>query len=241
VLVLSDPSTLRRVLAAHGLSAKKGLGQHFLCSASVVDKIVARVESFSGVLEIGPGPGVLTGPLSQQVGQVTALELDERMAAVLAETAPQARVVLGNALHEDLLSLLQTLPEPRAVVSNLPYYITGPLVTRIAEARAAFAKAVLMMQKEVGVRVLAPTGSSDRGSLTVFLQSLFEIEKVTDAPPGAFLPPPKVSSLVLELRPKPPELEPEEEAGYFGLVRGAFRQPRKTLANNLARLGWERE
>ena len=139
----------------------------------------------------------------------------------------------GDALEADLTLFLDRLPTPRAVVSNLPYYITGPLIPRIAEARDRFDKAVLMMQKEVAVRVLARPCSSDRGSLSVFLEAQFEIQKVADVPAGAFWPPPKVDSVVLEFMPRSTGLLAEEEAGFFALVRGAFRQPRKTLSNNL--------
>jgi 16S rRNA (adenine1518-N6/adenine1519-N6)-dimethyltransferase len=121
------------------------------------------------------------------------------------------------------------LPAPRAVVSNLPYYITGPLVTKIAEARAHYDKAVLMMQKEVARRFLALPGDSDRGSISVYLQALFTIKKVQDVPAGAFVPPPKVDSTILELVPNGASFEPE----FFEMVRQGFDQPRKTLANNL--------
>ncbi|MBC8066287.1 MAG: hypothetical protein H7Y17_15765 [Chlorobia bacterium] len=134
-----------------------------------------------------------------------------------------------NALKSNLLAILQELPEPRALVSNLPYYITGPLLTRIAEARIGFEKAILMMQKEVAERVLAGPKTSARGSLSVYLQSQFEIEKVTNAPAGAFLPPPKVDSTVLEFRPLPIE----RTDAFFKLVRLSFTQPRKTMVNNL--------
>lgn len=225
---LTDPQELREFLKRNGLSANKGLGQHFLCSAKVVEGIVRRCMGCASVLEIGPGPGVLTSPLSV-FGPLIALEVDERMIAALSESAPSADVRRVDALKADLPALLAELPSPRALVSNMPYYITGPLLGVIGDASAHFSKAVLMMQKEVGQRVLAPTGSSDRGSLSVYLQGKFVISKVCDAPRGAFLPPPKVDSIVLEFVPvaDPP---PEE---LFAFVRKCFFQPRKTLANNM--------
>lgn len=192
------------------------------------------------VLEIGPGPGVLTAAISSRIPTVTALELDERMIGALAESAPKVEVIRGDALESNLSQLLTPMQPPRAVVSNLPYYITGPLITRIAGARAHYAKAVLMMQREVGMRILAPAGNSERGSLSVYLQIQFEIAKVADVPPGSFWPPPKVDSIVLELMPRDTGLNPAEEAGFFRLVRSSFKQPRKTLANNLAALGYGR-
>lgn len=225
---LTDPQELRQFLKRHGLSANKGLGQHFLCSSKVVEGIVRRCMGCASVLEIGPGPGVLTSPLSV-LGPLIALEVDPRMIAALKESAPAADVRQIDALKADLAALLSELPEPRAVVSNMPYYITGPLLGAIASASSHFCKAVLMMQKEVGTRVLAPAGSSDRGSLSVYLQGKFAISKVCDAPKGAFVPPPKVDSVVLEFVPKADP--PTEE--LFSFVRRCFGQPRKTLANNM--------
>jgi 16S rRNA (adenine1518-N6/adenine1519-N6)-dimethyltransferase len=111
----------------------------------------------------------------------------------------------------------------------MPYYITGPLLNVIAQASSSYKVAVLMMQKEVGQRILAPAGSSARGSLSVYLQGLFTINKVSDAPKGAFYPPPKVDSIVLEFVPLP--VRPDEK--FFSFVRSCFGQPRKTLVNNL--------
>jgi 16S rRNA (adenine1518-N6/adenine1519-N6)-dimethyltransferase len=163
-----------------------------------------------------------------------ALELDERMIQALKESAPDADVRKADALEVDLGMILQELPEPRGIVSNLPYYITGPLIGRIADARLHFSKAVLMMQKEVAQRIQSRPGGSERGSLSVYLQTLFEIQHVANAPAGAFLPPPKVDSTVLEFVPKSSGMEAELEEKYFRIVRLAFAQRRKTLANNLA-------
>ncbi len=227
---LYDPATLHKFLSRHGLSPTKGLGQHFLCSETVVGAIVASLDGINGLLEIGPGPGVLTAPLSARTERMVALELDPRMVAALMESAPAADVRQADALQTDICAILKELPEPRGVVSNLPYYITAPLLTRISEARGHFGKAVLMMQKEVAQRVLAGPGNSDRGSLSVYLQACFSLRKLADAPAEAFLPPPKVDSTVLELVPTAEDDDP----ALFRLVRGGFTQPRKTLANNLS-------
>ena len=231
MLDLTDPGTLKAFLGRHGLSADKRLGQHFLCSSRVVDAITERLSSCKGVLEIGPGPGVITSRTAALVEKVIAIELDAGMIEALKESAPSVDVRQEDALKADISALLEELPEPRGLVSNLPYYITGPLLTRIAEARESYEKAVLMMQKEVAERVLAGPKTSARGSLSVYLQSQFSIEKVVSAPAGAFLPPPKVDSTVLEFVPK--SMDIEDEDGYFKLIRFGFTQPRKTLANNL--------
>ena len=191
--------------------------------------MLGRLEAIHGVLEIGPGPGVLTGPISARVDQVIAIEIDELMVDALKESAPKAHILKQNALESNLPAILIALPEPCAVVSNLPYYITAPLVTKIAEAREHYTKAVLMMQKEVARRFMATPGDAERGSISVYLQALFAIMKVADVPAGAFLPPPKVESTIIELVPNGRQFREE----FFALVRSGFRQPRKTLANNL--------
>jgi len=229
VLDLTDPGSLKAFLGRHGLSADKRLGQHFLCSSRVVGAIAERLSHCKGVFEIGPGPGVLTAALGERADKVIAIELDERMIDALTESAPKVDVRKQDALRADYEAILHELPAPRALVSNLPYYITGPLLTRIAEARAHYDVAVLMMQKEVAERVLAGPKTSERGSLSVYLQSQFEIEKVVAAPAGSFLPPPKVDSTVLQFKP----LSSSPSAQFFKLVRLSFAQPRKTLANSL--------
>jgi len=225
---LTDPQELREFLKRHGLRANKALGQHFLCSSKVVAGIVRRCMGCASVLEIGPGPGVLTVPLSH-LGPLIALEVDPRMVGALRESAPLADVRQVDVLKADLPSILAELPEPRALVSNMPYCITGPLLGAIGGAFRAFSKAVLMMQREVGLRVMAPPGSSGRGSLSVYLQATFQISKAFDVPKGAFVPPPKVDSVVLELVPV--FNAPNEQLLAF--VRRCFGYPRKTLVNNL--------
>lgn len=239
---LNQPQTLKPFLERHGLTAKKGLGQHFLCSSNVVGAIERAIEGSASALEIGPGPGILTGMLCRVCGEVVAIELDERMPVALAESAPCARIIQADALKTDLCAILEPLPQPRALVSNLPYYITGPLLTRIAEVRDAFDVGVFMMQREVGWRVLAAASASERGSLSAFLQVQFQVSKVIDAKAGAFMPPPKVDSVVLKFVPRFDAYPASIERTLFRLIRGGFTQPRKTLANNLmAGLSLDRE
>jgi 16S rRNA (adenine1518-N6/adenine1519-N6)-dimethyltransferase len=202
-----------------------------------VSAIVDRLEGIAGVLEVGPGPGVLTSPITRAGIEVVAVEIDPIALSALSETAPAATVVRGDALESDLGALLDRLPTPRAVVSNMPYNITGPLLTKFAACRDRYARAVLMMQREVGTRIVARVGTAEYGSLSVFLQSQFRIAKVVDVPPSAFFPPPKVSSVVLELT----SLANHPTDAFFGLVRAGFAQPRKTLANNLLAFGLDRE
>ena len=180
------------------------------------------------VVEIGPGPGILTGPLSDSA-QVVALEVDARMPKLLSESAPAADIRLQDALKADLGGILDSLPAPRAIVSNLPYYITGPLLERIAQVRDRIECATLMMQREVAQRILAKPGDSERGALSVVLQAQFKIELVCQVPAGAFLPPPKVDSTVLKFTPR----IATGDAAFSRVVHFGFAQRRKTLSNNL--------
>jgi 16S rRNA (adenine1518-N6/adenine1519-N6)-dimethyltransferase len=183
-----------------------------------------------GVLEIGPGIGVLTAPLARQARELVAIELDKRLIGPLRTTVPMAEVMNADVLEADLAAILNRLPEPRCIVSNMPYNITGPLLGRVAENHRLFRNAVLMMQKEVGERVLAKASTPERGSLSVAMQLQFEVTKVCDAKAGEFYPPPKVDSIVLDFTPR--EQHPDTSR-VLELVRTGFKQPRKTLLNNL--------
>ncbi|HSH93919.1 MAG TPA: rRNA adenine dimethyltransferase family protein, partial [Roseimicrobium sp.] len=218
---LYDPGTLTTFLKRYGLRADKGLGQHFLVSESAVRAIESALDGCQGVLEIGPGPGVLTGPISGWAERMIALELDPRFVNMLAVSAPKAEVRRVDALQADIPAILAELPTPRAIVSNLPYYITAPLLQRVADARGQIDFAVLMMQREVAIRITAPPGDGDRGSLSVYLQALFDIRRVANVPAAAFLPPPKVDSMVLRFDPRPDEVD----ARVFKVVRLGFAQP----------------
>lgn len=231
---------LTELLAKHGIRPDKKFGQHFLVSGKVISSIVSQLEGHNGVLEVGPGPGVLTRPMLEQGLEVVAVELDTRIVPVLQDNAPSVRLIVGGALETDLLSLIQTLPEPRAVVSNMPYNITGPLLEAFCGLRSQFKSAVLMMQREVAEKIVALPGDSGRGALSVVMQSLFEIKRVCAAPPGAFLPPPKVESTVLQFVPRALDLGDDAHSQVLTVVRAGFGQPRKTILNNLSKL-WGRE
>jgi 16S rRNA (adenine1518-N6/adenine1519-N6)-dimethyltransferase len=182
----------------------------------------------------------MTQPLSVTAEKLVAIEIDPVAISALSETAPSATVRLVDVLEADLPSILEELPTPRALVSNMPYNITGPLLTAFAEAKEHFDVAVLMMQKEVGERVLAQPGTRECGSLSIAMQAQFNIEKVCNAPGGAFFPPPKVDSVVLQFTPVPLGLDRSQAGSFFKLVRSGFVQPRKTLLNNLLASGWSK-
>ena len=226
---LQERGELIGFLRKHGVDPDKGLGQHFLCSQPIVSQILTACSGFSSVLEIGPGPGILTEGLSKTATDLVAVELDPRMLPMLKVTAPNCRVIQGDALRVNLPEILDGLPEPRLVVSNMPYYITGPLLEVFARARGHFSKAVLMMQLEVGNKIIARPGKRERGALSINLQTQFTIKRLMDVPAKHFLPPPKVDSVVLEFTPRFDEFSDQ----FFKIVKAGCSQPRKTLANNL--------
>lgn len=227
---LTNPAELKELLVRHGLRPQKKWGQHFLVSPQIVERIVSRLSEAKGVLEVGPGPGVLTSQAARRCEKLVAVEIDPVAVSALSETAPKAIVVYDDALKCDLRELLVGLPSPRAILSNMPYNITGPLLGRIAELSTEIERAVLMMQKEVGLRILAKAGNADRGYLSVWLQSIFEIHKVCDVPQGAFYPPPNVASVVMEFIPL---TQPLLNVRSLAIAKAGFAQPRKTLVNNL--------
>jgi len=242
-LDLSNPKTLKAIMAAHGIRPQHKLGQNFLIDARVLEQIVAACELSPDdlVLEIGPGLGTLTQRLAQAAGRVLAIELDRNLVAILQSVVvaahPNVEIVHGDAARIDLHSLLteRLAPGRRAkVAANLPYYITTPLVLRLLEEPLPLEQIVVMVQKEVADRMVAPPGGKEYGALSVAVQYYTEPQVVTRVSRGAFLPPPEVDSAVvrMKLRPEPP-VDADRKA-FFAVVHGAFNQRRKTLLNALA-------
>jgi len=226
---LTQPAELKALLLRHGLSPTKKWGQHFLISPPVVEAILHECREAASALEVGPGPGVLTRGMTAFGIPVTAVEVDSIAVSALGESAPDARVIAGDALRVDLREIIGDLPAPRVLVSNMPYNITGPLLDRFSQIRDQYAKAILMMQREVGDKILAQEGDSGSGSLSICMQAMFEISRVALAPAGAFFPPPRVDSIVLRFIPR----AESPDAEFLAFVRRGFTQPRKTLTNNL--------
>lgn len=231
---LADPRELRRVLARHGVRAATSLGQHFLVDRSVLDAIVeaAELSRHDDVLEVGPGPGVLTQRLAAVAGSVTAVEVDPRMVAVATDALashPNARVVHADALDADLFALGHR--PPTRIVANLPYQITSPLLHRFLADPRRPPLVVVLVQEEVARR-MAATGSDarERGFLSVFVQSFAEPRLVRRVAPGAFRPPPKVSSAVVALRTRArPAFAPLDQTAFLRFVSDVFRHRRKQL------------
>lgn len=235
---LADPRELRRVLARHGVRAARSLGQHFLVDRSVLDAIVAAAELSprDDVVEVGPGAGVLTQRLASAAASVTAVEVDRRMVAVATEALashPNARVVYADALDVDLFTLGPR--PPTRIVANLPYQITSPLLHRFLADPRRPPLVVVLVQEEVARR-MAATGSDarERGFLSVFVQSFAEPRLVRRVAPGAFRPPPRVSSAVVALRTRAtPAFAPLDQTAFLRFVSDVFRHRRKQLRSAL--------
>jgi 16S rRNA (adenine1518-N6/adenine1519-N6)-dimethyltransferase len=189
------------------------------------------------VVEIGAGLGALTVFLAQEARRVVALELDPALAQFLREdllaSVTTVEVHCQDVLRFDFLGLSREAGRPLAVAGNLPYQITSPLLFKLMAERAALSRAVLMMQQEVGARLLARPGTKDYGILSVLLRYHFTIQRLFSLGPANFFPPPQVDSVVLKLTPaipSPAALDPDLLAR---VVKAAFGQRRKTLNNTL--------
>jgi 16S rRNA (adenine1518-N6/adenine1519-N6)-dimethyltransferase len=222
-------------------SPKKRFGQHFLRDRQMIERILhaAALQPDDRVLEIGPGQGVLTGPLLERAGQVVVMEVDRDLAEGLRRRqAPNLLVHEGDALRMDWSQMLAG--EPFKLVANLPYNISSQILFKILEHRQHFRQLVLMFQKEVGDRLCAPPDTRDYGILSVLCQLHYQIRRVALVPPGAFFPPPKVDSVVLLFEPLPaPRVPVVDEAFFRKVVKAAFAQRRKTLRNTLIAAGFD--
>ena len=238
---LCDYDSIRELLGRHGFHFSKSMGQTFLIDPQVPYDIAAasRADESCGVLEIGPGIGPLTAELAQRAAKVAAVELDKSLYPVLAETMadyPNVEIVPGDAMKLDLAALAaEKFPGLTPMVcANLPYNITTPILTKLAET-PCFRSVTVMIQKEVAQRVCAAPGSPDCGAFSLLMQYRMETELLFDVPRECFLPAPKVTSAVIRCtrREKPP-VEVADEEFFFRCIRGGFLLRRKTLLNSLS-------
>ncbi|HYM10047.1 MAG TPA: 16S rRNA (adenine(1518)-N(6)/adenine(1519)-N(6))-dimethyltransferase RsmA [Bryobacterales bacterium] len=218
------------------------LGQHFLRSPSILDRIAREAVSALGdglIVEIGAGPGALTTRLLSLGAAVVAIEMDPRLARGLRDNFrdnSRLEVVEADILEVDLAALIAQRTPGRAVVAgNLPYYITSPILRRIFEARGSISEAVLLIQKEVAARVVARPGTRDYGYLSVLCQAHSRPRICFTVPPGAFRPAPKVTSALVRLAIDPlfEQWSVAEPEAFLDFAQLCFHQKRKTLLNNL--------
>lgn len=218
---------------------KKSFGQNFLKDINLVKKIVrsAEIKENSLVIEIGPGAGILTKELSLVAKKVLAFEIDKRLETILDHTLKDnsnVDIIYDDFLNRNLKDDLEKYNYDHLyVVSNLPYYITTPIITKLINEQIDVDKIVVMVQKEVGDRFVAKPKTKDYNSLTVFLNYYFDIQKLFLVSRNQFVPKPNVDSVVVALTKKEQQYKLKDSNLFFTLVRDSFKYKRKTLKNNL--------
>lgn len=243
--VIASPEVVHYICKRFDIKMSKKLGQNFLIKRGIVDEIVHAAELTPGepVLEVGPGIGTLTQGLAQSGADVTAIELDRRLLEVLDTTLASydnVRIVHGDVLKLDVPTIMNH--KPFKVVANLPYYITTPIIMSLLESKLPIERLVVMVQKEVALRMVAKPGTKDYGALSVAVQYYTEPDIVLDVPPKSFLPAPAVTSSVIRcvLRDKPP-VDVIDEKLFFRVVKAGFAQRRKTFANTMKTTGLSKD
>ncbi len=231
---------LRETIARHGLDARKRLGQHFLLDLNLTRRIARAAQPLDQgtIIEVGPGPGGLTRALLLEgAARVVAIEVDRRAIDALHElqavSEGRLEVVEGDALAIDPATLG---PPPRRIVANLPYNISTALLVRWLHAADEIVEMVLMFQKEVVDRLAAAPRNKDYGRLSVLAQHVCEVRRLFDVAPSAFVPPPKVTSSVARLTPRPASQRLADLRPLERITAGAFGQRRKMLRGALSGL-----
>ena len=238
---IATPGNTAELLRSHGLSARKKYGQNFLVDRSILEKIVdaAGVGAEDTVLEIGPGLGAMTQLLSERAKRVIAVEIDKQLAGLLKESLADCDNL--TIFNEDILKwdaagyARSEGIESYRVVANLPYYITTPILLSLLEGEAPLSGITVMVQKDVADRMQAGPGTKDYGALSLAVQYRAKASVVCTVPPSCFLPRPAVDSAVirLDVYPEPP-VSCRDPERMRRLIRAAFNQRRKTLANALS-------
>ena len=236
---LADINTVRSLLAKNGFTFKKSLGQNFLINPDVCPAMAnAACDSETGVIEIGPGIGVLTRELAKTAKKVIAIELDERLKKILPETLSglaNVEVIYGDALKLDLNEIIKeklSCCKSVAVCANLPYYITSPVIMNLLESRLPITSVTVMVQKEAAQRLCAEVGTREAGAVSVAVSYYAEPHILFGVSRASFMPPPNVDSAVIQLKiRKEPPIKVKNEKEFFRLVKCCFSQRRKTLVN----------
>lgn len=238
---LTDISYLHDLFSRNGFNLKKGLGQNFLTDPTVCPAIAQGAEiDGEGVVEIGPGAGVLTRELAKRAKKVVAIELDTRLMPILAETLDgfdNAFVRFEDAMKCDLHQLIRDEfgDMPVSVCANLPYYITSPLIMRLLEENLPIRSINVMVQKEAAKRLCAQMGTRECGPVTAAVRYYSEPRILFDVGRESFLPPPKVDSAVIRLDIKNKRDESiRDEKAFFRVIKAAFAMRRKTVLNSLS-------
>lgn len=239
---LWDMGEIKRIMESSGFTFSKALGQNFLINPSVCPKMaeLCGADENTGVIEVGPGIGVLTNELCKVAKKVVAIELDERLPAILGKTLADhdnIKVISGDVMKIDLHKLIEDEFQGMDVVvcANLPYYITSPVIMKLLEEKLPIKALTVMVQKEAADRLCAQMGTRECGAVTAAVRYYSEPKLLFKVSAGSFMPAPKVDSAVIRMDvDKKPALEIKDEKLFFRVVRGAFSQRRKTVANSLS-------
>lgn len=239
---LSDISVIKDIMTRHGFSFSKALGQNFLVNPSVCPRMaeMCGIDENTGVIEVGPGIGVLTKELALRAKKVVSIELDDRLPAVLKETLADfdnVEIVEGDVLKTDLHKLIEEKFQGMKVVvcANLPYYITSPVIMYLLESKLPVEAVTVMIQKEVADRLCAEAGSRNAGAITVSVNYFAKAKKLFDVSRGSFMPAPNVDSAVIKLDvKKEPDIYVSDEKKFFRMVKAAFGMRRKTALNAIS-------
>jgi len=232
----------KELMRQYDFTTKKSLGQNFLTDQDILRKIIqaSDLDNNKGALEIGPGLGALTQHLAETAGSVVAIEIDRRLMQILQNTMvnySNLKIIHGDILKMSLSEIFQAYfagYKQVSVVANLPYYITTPIVMKLLESHLPLENIVVMVQKEVALRMAAGPGGKEYGSLSIAVQYYCEPELVMNVPREVFIPQPNVDSAVIKLKVrKSPPVTVDDESWFFETVQTCFTQRRKTISNNL--------
>ncbi len=246
---LTNISTIKDILSRYGFTFSKALGQNFLINPSVCPRMAEEsgADKGVGVIEIGPGIGVLTHELAKRCDKVVAVELDTRLLPVLQETLSDhsnVKVINEDVLKLDLNKVIrEEFSDMRVVVcANLPYYITSPVIMKLLEDKLPIEAITVMVQKEAAQRICAELGTRDSSSVTVAVNYYSKPKLLFNVSAGSFMPAPKVDSAVIRLDiAKDKRVDVKDEKTFFRVVKAAFAQRRKTLSNTLCTMGVSKE
>ncbi len=238
---LSDIGEIKRILSKHGFTFSKAMGQNFLVNPSVCPRMAqfSGADENTGVIEIGPGIGVLTNELCKIARKVVSVELDTRLMPVLEETLAEHenfKVINADVMKVDLHKFIEEEFAGMDVVvcANLPYYITSPIIMKLLEDKLPIKALTVMVQKEAADRLCAEVGSRESGAVTVAVNYYSEAEKLFGVSRGSFMPAPNVDSAVIRLNvAEKPRVDVKDEKLFFRMIKSAFGQRRKTISNSV--------
>lgn len=239
---LGTPSATAEIIKKYNFTFQKRYGQNFLVDTNILEKIIrcADIKKDDCVIEIGPGIGTMTQYLAENAKEVTAVEIDKNLIPILKETLLEYDNV--SVLNEDILKVdIRRISEeknkgkPVKIVANLPYYITTPIIMGLFESHVPLSSITVMVQKEVADRMQTGPGTKDYGALSLAVQYYARPEIIMNVPPSCFMPKPTVGSSVIRLTLfSEPPVKTGDETKMFSIIKAAFNQRRKTLANSLA-------